>query len=137
MSKGQKEQIKTKAPEELAAELESELGTVTATKVNTLEAEQEEEIKLEEEKLYKIRRLKAEVEKLEQDNEGRRVLRNSIFTITVVWMFLILMLVFHAGRGTLKYSDTVLVALITTTTANVFGFLYVVVNYLYNKDKST
>ena len=137
MSTLHKEQIKTKSPEALAAELESELGAGSVTKVNTLEAEKEEEIKLEEEKLYKIRRLKAEVEKLEQDNEGRRVLRNSIFSITVVWMFLILVLVFHAGTGRLKYSDTVLVALITTTTANVFGFLYVVVNYLYNKDKST
>ena len=34
-------------------------------------------------------------------------------------------------------SDGVLIALITTTTANVFGFFYVVVNYLFNKDKST
>jgi hypothetical protein len=43
----------------------------------------------------------------------------------------------QCSRKVFILSDGVLIALITTTTANVFGFFYVVVNYLFNKDKST
>ena len=59
------------------------------------------------------------------------------FLFPVIWMFFILLIVYGCGDGKLKLSDTVLVTLITTTTVNIFGFLYVVVNYLFNKDKST
>jgi hypothetical protein len=52
-------------------------------------------------------------------------------------MFIVLLIVIQCGRKSLMLSDGVLIALITTTTANVFGFFYVVVNYLFNKDKST
>lgn len=75
--------------------------------------------------------------RLVDDNRARKAFSYWIFTITVLWMFLVLMIVLQCGRGTLRLSDGVLIALITTTTANVFGFFYVVVNYLFNKDKST
>jgi cbb3-type cytochrome oxidase subunit 3 len=78
-----------------------------------------------------------QVERFRQDNEGRKVLRDAIFTVTVVWMLLVLLMVWQSGAGKIKLSDSVLITLITTTTANVFGFLYVVVNYLYNREKST
>lgn len=77
------------------------------------------------------------LKRLREENQARINFSNSIFTVTVIWMFLVLVIVYHAGAGKLKYSDGVLIALITTTTANVFGFFYVVVNYLFNKDKST
>ena|SRR5437762_12665078 len=126
--------FKIKSPEELFDEF---INNIPPYADNISEVSKEEEAKLEGERFWNIRKLKAEVEKLEQDNQGRKTLRDTIFTVTVVWMFLILVIVWHTGTGDLKLSDTVLVALITTTTANVFGFLYVVVNYLYNKDKST
>jgi hypothetical protein len=52
-------------------------------------------------------------------------------------MFLVLAIIVAYGKEFLKFSDTVIVTLITTTTANVFGFFYFVANYLFNKDKST
>lgn len=77
------------------------------------------------------------LKRLREENEARRSFSNAIFTVTVIWMFLTLVVIFQTGTGALRLSDTVLVALITTATANVYGFFYVVVNYLFNKDKST
>lgn len=57
-----------------------------------------------------------------------------ILTITVMWMIFILILIIGVGNKDLELSDTVLVTLITTTTANVFGFMYVVVNYYFPKN---
>jgi hypothetical protein len=79
----------------------------------------------------------AQLQKFRDDNNARKGLGQSIFIVTVVWMILVYILLIENGRGHLVFSDTVLVTIITTTTMNVFGFLYVVVNYLFNKDKST
>lgn len=78
-----------------------------------------------------------QLKRIEDENEARKTFSENIFTVTVLWMASILFVVFCSGMGKLKLSDGVLIALITTTTANVFGFLYVVVNYLFNKEKST
>lgn len=77
------------------------------------------------------------LKRLVDDNKARKSFSYWIFTVTVIWMFLVLMIVVQCGRQTIMLSDGVLIALITTTTANVFGFFYVVVNYLFNKEKST
>lgn len=80
---------------------------------------------------------RAQLKRLLDDNKARKVFSIIIFAITVLWMFLVLFIVVQCSRGIFSLSDGVLIALITTTTANVFGFFYVVVNYLFNKDKST
>ena len=80
---------------------------------------------------------KEALKRLIEDNHARKSFSQWIFVLTVLWMFSVLMLVIQCGRQALVLSDGVLIALITTTTANVFGFFYVVVNYLFNKDKST
>jgi len=80
---------------------------------------------------------RAQLRRLLDDNKARKSFSLWIFALTVLWMFLVLMIVLQCGRGVFMLSDGVLIALITTTTANVFGFFYVVVNYLFNKDKST
>ncbi|MCC9136955.1 hypothetical protein ACFSKU_05305 [Pontibacter silvestris] len=80
---------------------------------------------------------KERLKRLRDDNEARKNFADRIFRVTVIWMFCILVVVILGGMGKLIYSDAVLIALITTTTANVFGFFYVVVNYLFNKEKST
>lgn len=77
------------------------------------------------------------LKRLIEDNKARKTFSYWIFTATVLWMFFVLMIVVQCGRRSIILSDGVLIALITTTTANVFGFLYVVVNYLFNKNKST
>ena len=79
----------------------------------------------------------AQLKRLLDDNKARKSFSQRLFVITILWMFIVLLIVIQCGRKTLILSDGVLIALITTTTANVFGFFYVVVNYLFNKDKST
>src|SRR5687767_4336801 len=80
---------------------------------------------------------RAQLKRLLDDNKARKSFSQWIFAITVLWMFIVLVIVVQCSRGIFLLSDGVLIALITTTTANVFGFFYVVVNYLFNKDKST
>jgi hypothetical protein len=80
---------------------------------------------------------KAQLKRLIDDNNARKMFSKRLFGITVLWMFIVLGIVIQCGRKVITLSDGVLIALITTTTANVFGFFYVVVNYLFNKDKST
>jgi hypothetical protein len=77
------------------------------------------------------------VNKFRIDNRQRVVYAELIFTVTVIWLFIILMIVVCCGKGYMKLSDTVLVTLITTTTVTVFGFFLAVVNYYFNKEKST
>ena len=79
----------------------------------------------------------AQLKRLLDDNKARKSFSIWIFVLTVLWMFLVLLIVIQCSRKVFFLSDGVLIALITTTTANVFGFFYVVVNYLFNKDKST
>jgi hypothetical protein len=80
---------------------------------------------------------RAQLKRLLDDNRARKSFSQWIFAITVLWMFIVLIVVIQCSRGVFMLSDSVLITLITTTTANVFGFFYVVVNYLFNKDKST
>jgi len=103
------------------------------TKVNTKEANVKEVRGLDMEEEF----ARAQLKRLLDDNKARKVFSIIIFAITIPWMFLVLFIVVQCSRKAFHLSDGVLIALITTTTANVFGFFYVVVNYLFNKDKST
>jgi hypothetical protein len=146
------EPLKTKSAEELFKEFMADLPSTDGAAVfskekqvdsDSIKEQAQNETAFSEvyhvqlKQIEEVRKLKAENDKLEQNNQGRIVLRDAIFILTTVWMLAVLFIVWKKGLGVLNLSDTVLVALITTTTANVFGFLYVVVNYLYNKDKST
>lgn len=103
---------------EIATNEEGEV--LYSTETSYVENELDKELKL------------AHLTTVKQNNEARKTFAHWIFVVTVIWMFLILCLVHQTGRGNLRYSDTVLVALITTTTANVFGFLYLVFRYLFS-----
>jgi hypothetical protein len=81
--------------------------------------------------------LKAQIRKFEDDNIGRREFSRSIFTVTVIWMFLVLMIVIQCANHKWNLDNSVLIALITTTTANVIGVFIIVANYLFNRAKST
>ncbi len=132
-----------KSPDEVKQQLEKQYGAVTNQlttevevlgRVNVAEAGALEEQfvnRIEDE--FKSEQLK----RLREDNAARKNFSIAIFIITVIWMFLVLWIVFNCAKGGLHLSDAVLIALITTTTANVFGFFYLVVNYLFNKEKST
>ena len=113
--------------------LQSLFDETLGTNVYLKEANKEELEELDLGKEYSLAQLK----RLIDDNKARKSFSNWIFAVTVLWMFMVLMIVVQCGRRIIMLSDGVLVALITTTTANVFGFFYVVVNYLFNKEKST
>lgn len=95
-----------------------------------------------EKKFYELQREKMTNEQLSQNisqnsevHKLRQNLAPIILTITVIWMILILIVIVAVGKNDLKLSDSVLITLITTTTANVFGFLYIVVKYYFPNNK--
>ncbi len=140
MSKGMKEKL----PEQILAEFQNKLQTGHSTKVDTEEAVLEEKRELQEGKIHELEKqslelqmLKAQIRKFEDDNTGRREFSRSIFTVTVIWMFLVLMIVIQCANGKWRLDNSVLIALITTTTANVIGIFIIVANYLFNRAKST
>lgn len=137
-------QFKVKPPEEILAEFQSSLQTGHSTKVDTDEVVNEEKKELEQERLHELEKqvlelklLKAQIRKFEDDNESRREFSRNIFTVTVIWMFLVLVVVIQCANGKWHLPDSVLIALITTTTANVIGIFIIVANYLFNREKST
>ena len=136
--------INVRPPEEILAEFQRKLQTAQSTKVDTEEAAKEEQEELEQERLHELEKqslelqlLKAQIQKFEDDNESRREFSRNIFTVTVIWMFLVLVVVIQCAAGKWHLPDSVLIALITTTTANVIGIFIIVANYLFNRDKST
>lgn len=140
MSRGMKE----KAPEEILAEFQTRLQTEQPSKVDTEEAVIEEKKELQEGKIHELEKqalelqlLKAQIQKFEDDNTGRREFSRNIFTVVVIWMFLVLMIVIQCAGGKWHLANSVLIALITTTTANVIGLFIIVANYLFNRQKST
>jgi hypothetical protein len=50
-----------------------------------------------------------------------------------MWLFLVLGIFIAVGKGSLVYSDSVIITLLTTTTANVLGLVAIVANYLFKK----
>ena len=82
-------------------------------------------------------REKIEIAGLKQDIAARKVYAALFFLLAALWMAVISVLLFFQGFGQgrlgFKLSDTVLLAAIGSTTANLVGILYVVANYLFPK----
>lgn len=76
---------------------------------------------------------KEELESRKQDRKQRGRFSIWIFGFMGVYMFLILVALALSGAGVLTLSDTVLVSLLTTTTADVIGIFIIVAKYLFHK----
>jgi hypothetical protein len=74
---------------------------------------------------------------LDQNIHARRRYSFRIFLVTSGWLFSVVSILVFVGLEKLKLSDAVLIALLGTTTVNVLGFFVIVIQYLFNKDKST
>lgn len=74
---------------------------------------------------------RAKLDSFKQDTKLRSKFADRIHTIAVLWSAYIAIIVVEVGHGRMYLSDTVLAALITTTTATVFGSFYVVAKYLF------
>jgi hypothetical protein len=72
-----------------------------------------------------------------QNITARRRYSYRIFLTTSFWLISVVAILIFVGLGWLKLSDSVLIALLGTTTVNVLGFFVIVIQYLFNKDKST
>ena len=71
-----------------------------------------------------------------QDRRQRGIFSKWIFGFMAIYMLGILAILVLVGCGVLSLSDTVLVALLTTTTAEVIGIFIVVAKYLFHKADS-
>lgn len=99
--------------------------------------EQSYERKSDQRKLTEIDILKAQVNKLElknkryKDNTELRGGLAILFTITInAWLFAVF-LILLTNTNTLKLSDSVLITLLTTTTIQVLGMMYVILKNLF------
>lgn len=66
-----------------------------------------------------------------QDREQRKKFAAWIFGVVCVYILSVLTLLYIIGFSFAYLTDTVLVALLTTTTANVIGLLVIVARYLF------
>jgi hypothetical protein len=72
----------------------------------------------------------------EQDKDERRLYAYRVFALIAIWLACVILIVVGAGSGNLHYSDTVMVTLLTTTTANVIGLFAIVNGYLFGTKKT-
>lgn len=129
-----------KPPGELSNEIKTEATLLGKAIVKADEQKpelSEELLLLQRKQQQELRKLTAEADKMVQDNEGRRRFSWAIFYVMVLWVMMVLFIVIQSANGRWHLSDSVLIALITTTTATVIGVFIVVANYLFNRDKST
>ncbi len=70
-----------------------------------------------------------------QDRDQRKMFAEKIFSFVCLYMFAVFFILFLCGSpGSFKLSDTVLITLLGTTTANVIGILIIVVKYLFSRN---
>ena len=87
------------------------------------------------EKAQSVLELAARKEELKgksQDREQRRNFAQKIFWVVVFYLGVVLFIVFFNGKLT-EVSDTVLITLLGTTTANVISLLVYVAKYLFHR----
>lgn len=72
-----------------------------------------------------------------QNVAARKRYAHRIFLITSGWLICVVAILALVGLKVFELSDSVLIALLGTTTVNVLGFFVIVIQYLFNKDKST
>jgi hypothetical protein len=89
-------------------------------------------VDLERERL-EIERLRTELNSLKNDITARQIYAGLTYLLVILWLGLIIWIIIATGSGWYRLSDTVLVALITTTTLNVLGLFLVVTQYLFPK----
>lgn len=118
--------IKTREVESDIAQ-QSEDPTILNQEGQDLEDDISRQIQLE-----KLTRRKEFNKTLAQNNEERKKYAKYTFTLTCVWAVLIFVIIFFVGFNIISIPDSVLIALITTTTINFFGFFVLVIKYLFN-----
>ncbi len=73
----------------------------------------------------------------EQNRNARKKYSHRIFWITICWLASTILILVGVGLNWLLLSNSVLLALLGTASVNVLGFFAIVIQYLFNKEKST
>lgn len=76
-----------------------------------------------------------EKERYKQDTRQRKFLALWVVWATSLWLGLVLIIVFFQGFLLIKLDNTVLNVLLATTTINVLGLAYIVLEGLFGKSK--
>lgn len=74
-----------------------------------------------------------DIDRLNDDNETRHHLTYWILGFNALWMIGVMTVVILKGAAILHHTQTEIIALLTTTSANVLGFGYIVANYIYKQ----
>ena len=85
-------------------------------------------------KEFKITELGVKKEELEsyiQDRKERKRYANKLFYFLSVFVFIILLIVILSGLDIIKLETSIMITLITTTTANIISIFIYVVKYLF------
>lgn len=74
-----------------------------------------------------------ELENRRQDRAQRKVYADNLFTFLCFYMILVFFILYKSGSlyNSFELSDSVIIALITTATANIIGIFAFVVRYLF------
>jgi hypothetical protein len=70
-----------------------------------------------------------------EDTRHRGRLTRWVMWVVSLWLALVLLLVLLAGTRIISLSETVLVALLATTTANILGLAYIVLKGMFPEGK--
>jgi hypothetical protein len=102
-----------------------------------LEDAGDEELAKEEENSFTKEHEKLQIQGMTDDLRARKNWGKRVFYLLVMWLLVVVLSVMCQGFAWWKFhvSDSVLITLITTTTANVLSLGYIVANYLFPKPK--
>ena len=80
------------------------------------------------------RRLELENKRFEEEKDLRRKVTKKIYYLVVGWLFFVAcFLIGESQCSSWRLSDGVNITLLTTTTFNILGMLYIVLSYLFPK----
>lgn len=83
-----------------------------------------------------IQQLGVEMDRVKQHNGEQKLYAKLIYRFIYLWCVAVAILLLGCGIGKICLSDFVLATIIGCTTLNVFGFFYLFIRYLFNKNKS-
>lgn len=77
------------------------------------------------------RMVKTKADGYEDRRNDRKLFTSLLFQFVCMWLIFVGLLVLWSGMGKLKYSDTILVTILTTTTSGVLLYFHSVLKYLF------
>ena len=78
---------------------------------------------------------KQERERYRQDTRQRKFLVRWVVALTSTWLILVITIIFLQGFRLVSLENSILIALLATTTLNVLGLAYIVLEGLFGKSK--